>query len=123
MVKVGFTHDPVILDIIEADPEAAAHADGGVTAELVARSVAVKAEVVAADLREAGDREFLNYGHTLGHAIEKNERYQWRHGAAVSVGLVFAAELGTAGRPDRPRARRAPSEHPHQPGTPDALPR
>ena len=48
------------------------------------------------DLREAGRREYLNYGHTLGHAIEHNERYQWRHGAAVSVGMVFAAELGRA---------------------------
>lgn len=101
VVKVGFTHDPVILDLIEADPDAAGRCDGGVTAELVARSVAVKAAVVSADLREAGEREFLNYGHTLGHAIEKNERYQWRHGAAVSVGLVFAAELGRlAGRTD-----------------------
>jgi 3-dehydroquinate synthase len=99
VVKVGFTHDPVILDLIEADPDAAGRCDGGLTAELVARSVAVKAAVVSADLREAGEREFLNYGHTLGHAIEKNERYQWRHGAAVSVGLVFAAELGRlAGR-------------------------
>ena len=101
VVKVGFTHDPGILEIIEADPAAAAHVDGGLTAELVTRSVAVKAGVVAGDLHEAGDREYLNYGHTLGHAIEKNERYQWRHGAAVSVGLVFAAELGRlAGRTD-----------------------
>jgi len=107
VVKVGFTHDPTILDLIEADPVAAARADGGVTAELVRRSVAVKAAVVSADLREAGEREYLNYGHTLGHAIEKNERYQWRHGAAVSVGLVFAAELGRlAGRTDAELAHR-----------------
>ena len=107
VVKVGFTHDPAILDIIEADTAAAARADGGVTAELVTRSVAVKAAVVSADLREAGEREYLNYGHTLGHAIEKNERYQWRHGAAVSVGLVFAAELGRlAGRTDTDLALR-----------------
>jgi 3-dehydroquinate synthase len=99
VVKVGFTHDPAILELIESNPAAAARADGGLTGELVARSVAVKAAVVSADLREAGEREFLNYGHTLGHAIERNERYQWRHGAAVSVGLVFAAELGRlAGR-------------------------
>jgi 3-dehydroquinate synthase len=99
VVKVGFTHDPVILDLIESDPEAAGRADGGLTAELVRRAVAVKAAVVAADFRDAGDREFLNYGHTLGHAIERNEQYQWRHGAAVSVGLLFAAELGRlAGR-------------------------
>ena len=49
--------------------------------------------MVSADLRESGEREILNYGHTLGHAIERNERYLWRHGAAVSVGMMFAAEL------------------------------
>ena len=107
VVKVGFTHDPTILDLIESDATAAGRADGGMTAELVTRSIAVKAAVVAADLRESSEREFLNYGHTLGHAIEKNERYQWRHGAAVSVGLVFAAELGRlAGRTDAELAQR-----------------
>ena len=50
--------------------------------------------MVAEDFREAGLREILNYGHTLGHAIEHAERYRWRHGAAISVGMVFAAELG-----------------------------
>jgi 3-dehydroquinate synthase len=75
--------------------------------ELVERSVRVKAEVVAQDLRESGLREILNYGHTLAHAIEKNERYRWRHGAAVSVGLVYAAELGRlAGRLDDATADR-----------------
>ena len=102
VVKVGFTHDPEILDLIEGDPESAVQASWGSTGELIARAVAVKAKVVAADLREAGDREFLNYGHTLGHAIEKVEQYRWRHGAAISIGLVFAAELGRlAGRTDQ----------------------
>ncbi len=68
-------------------------------AELVERAVRVKADVVGEDLRESGLREVLNYGHTLGHAIELVERYAWRHGAAVSVGMVFAAELARlAGR-------------------------
>ena len=67
----------------------------------------VKAKVVASDLRESNLREILNYGHTLGHAIERRERYRWRHGAAVSVGLVFAAELGRlAGRLDDTTAER-----------------
>jgi 3-dehydroquinate synthase len=102
VVKVGFTHDPAILDLIESDPAKAGSASGGLAEELVARAVTVKAAVVASDLREAGDREFLNYGHTLGHAIEKVERYRWRHGAAISIGLVFAAELGRlAGRTDQ----------------------
>lgn len=63
--------------------------------------------MVSADLKESGLREILNYGHTLAHAIEKNERYNWRHGAAVSVGMVFAAELGRlAGRLDDATADR-----------------
>jgi 3-dehydroquinate synthase len=93
VVKVGFTHDPVILDLIELDPEAASTPAGPHTEELIRRAITVKAEVVAGDLTEQGGREALNYGHTLGHAIEKVEGYTWRHGDAVSVGLVFAAEL------------------------------
>ena len=101
IVKAGFIADPVILDLIEADPEAALDPTGEVLPELIRRAVAVKAEVVAADEKESQLREILNYGHTLAHAIERRERYQWRHGAAVSVGLVFAAELGRlAGRLD-----------------------
>jgi 3-dehydroquinate synthase len=94
VVKAGFIADPVILDLIEADPQAALDPAGEVLPELIRRAVTVKAEVVAADEKESQLREILNYGHTLGHAIERRERYQWRHGAAVSVGLVFAAELG-----------------------------
>ncbi|MCV7150901.1 3-dehydroquinate synthase [Mycolicibacterium pyrenivorans] len=101
IVKAGFIADPVILDIIEADPQRALDPAGPVLPELIRRAVAVKADVVAADEKESALREILNYGHTLAHAIERRERYQWRHGAAVSVGLVFAAELGRlAGRLD-----------------------
>ncbi len=107
VVKAGFIADPVILDLIEADPQAALDPKGEVLRELIRRAVAVKAEVVAADEKEAELREILNYGHTLGHAIERRERYQWRHGAAVSVGLVFAAELARlAGRLDDATADR-----------------
>ncbi|CAM3630539.1 MULTISPECIES: 3-dehydroquinate synthase [Streptomyces] len=101
IIKAGFIADPAILELIESDPAAARTPQGPHTAELIERSVRVKAEVVSEDLKESGRREILNYGHTLGHAIEKNERYNWRHGAAVSVGMVFAAELGRiAGRLD-----------------------
>ena len=107
VVKVGFTHDPRILELIEGDPVAAQSPDGPHTRELVERAVAVKAQVVGDDLTEQGSREHLNYGHTLAHAIEKVEDYRWRHGAAVSVGLVFAAELGRlAGRLDDATADR-----------------
>ena len=107
VVKVGFTHDPRILDLVEQDPAGATRPDGPHTRELVERAIAVKAAVVGDDLTEQGGREVLNYGHTLGHAIEKVEDYRWRHGAAVSVGLVFAAELGRlAGRLDDATADR-----------------
>ncbi|PQP16807.1 3-dehydroquinate synthase [Rhodococcus opacus] len=107
VVKTGFIADPAILDLIEKDPEAALDPTGTVLPELIRRSVEVKAKVVAADLRESDLREILNYGHTLGHAIERRERYRWRHGAAVAVGLVFAAELGRlAGRLDDATADR-----------------
>ncbi len=109
VIKCGLIADPTILELIAADPAAARTPAGPHTAELVARSVAVKADVVASDLKEdvAGlgsrkvSREVLNYGHTFGHAIERVERYRWRHGAAVSVGMVYVAELARlAGRLD-----------------------
>ncbi|MFJ3094949.1 3-dehydroquinate synthase [Streptomyces hydrogenans] len=107
IIKTGFIADPVILDLIEEDPQAARTPAGPHTAKLIVRSIRVKADVVSGDLKESGRREILNYGHTLAHAIEKNERYKWRHGAAVSVGMVFAAELGRlAGRLDDATADR-----------------
>ena len=103
VVKAGFIRDTAILDLVRADPAASSDPGSAVVRELVERSIRVKADVVAGDLRETsralGGREILNYGHTLGHAIERAERYRWRHGAAVSVGMVFAAELSfLAGR-------------------------
>ena len=107
VVKAGFIADPEILRLVEADPQAAVDPSGDVLAELVRRAVQVKADVVGDDLRESHQREILNYGHTLAHAIERRERYRWRHGAAVSVGLVFAAELARlAGRLDDETADR-----------------
>ncbi|NYI41367.1 3-dehydroquinate synthase [Demequina lutea] len=113
VIKGGFIADTGILDIVEANAgllgasseQSGARGHSGadmrfvdpgalpVLEELIARKVTVKANVVAADLKESFLREILNYGHTFGHAIEYTERYQWRHGAAVSVGMVYAAEL------------------------------
>lgn len=89
IIKTGFIADPIILDI---------YREGGSVptdkiAELIERSVAVKGSVVAQDLKESSLREILNYGHTLGHAIEKREDYRWRHGNAVAVGMMFVAIL------------------------------
>jgi 3-dehydroquinate synthase len=93
VVKAGFIADPVILDLIEADPGGATRWDGPHAQELIERAIRVKAEVVAADLRESFLREILNYGHTFGHAIEQVEDYRRRHGEAVAIGMVYAAEL------------------------------
>jgi 5-deoxy-5-amino-3-dehydroquinate synthase len=72
--------------------------------ERVAECVRIKAAVVAADEREGARRAILNYGHTLGHALETAGRYDLRHGEAVAIGLVFAAELAhEIGRIDRAR--------------------
>jgi len=93
VVKCGFIADPAILELIEKDPGAVSDPASDALRELIERAITVKANVVSQDLKESGLREILNYGHTLGHAIELVERYSWRHGAAVSVGMMFAAEL------------------------------
>lgn len=99
VVKAGFIWAPEILDIIEADPKRAVDTSSDEFRRAVELAVDMKARVVSDDFREAGQREILNYGHTLGHAIEHAERYQWRHGAAISVGMMYAAELSRlAGR-------------------------
>lgn len=86
LIKTGFIADPRILELYQ---DGAKHH----WPELVQRSVAVKASVVGQDLKESGLREILNYGHTLGHAIERRENYSWRHGNAVAVGMMFVAHL------------------------------
>jgi 3-dehydroquinate synthase len=113
VLKCGFIADPVILDLVERDPVAAVDPASPLLRELVERAIQVKIDVVVTDLRETGGsaghpgREALNYGHTLGHAIEKAERYQFRHGAAVAIGMTFVAELARmAGRLDEETAER-----------------
>jgi 3-dehydroquinate synthase len=93
IVKCGFIAVPEILDIIEANVDVATDPTSDEFKCLIELSVGLKARVVSEDFKENGEREILNYGHTLGHAIEHAERYTWRHGAAISIGMVFAAEL------------------------------
>ncbi len=98
VIKCGFIADPPILDLVTSDTVAAVTAAGPRQTELIRRAITVKARVVSGDLREtdagaAIGRAQLNYGHTLGHAIEQHEHFQWRHGEAISVGMVFAAEV------------------------------
>lgn len=113
VIKCGFIADPEILTMIESDPASAVRADSLLLRELVERAVSVKARAVTADFRETTStgstvgRELLNYGHTVGHAIERREQFGWRHGDAISVGMVFAAELARlAGRLDPATADR-----------------
>lgn len=92
VVKYGFIQDPSMLDVVLEDDSATDHTSLAFQ-DLITRSIRIKEEITTEDFRESGKREFLNYGHTLGHAIEHAERYKWRHGAAISIGMVFAAEL------------------------------
>lgn len=101
VIKAGFIWSPEILEIIERDPELAVTPGSAELLRCMQLAIEMKAKVVSEDFREADLREILNYGHTLGHAIEHAERYRMRHGAAISIGMVFAAELAAlAGRLD-----------------------
>jgi len=101
VIKAGFIADPAIIDLVQQDPAGATVPHGQHARELIERAIRVKAGVVSDDLTEKGPREILNYGHTLGHAIERVEEYRFRHGDAVAIGMVYAAELGRlAGRLD-----------------------
>ena len=99
VVKCGFIADPVILDLVESTDPADLTPDSPVVRELVERAIAVKVDVVVADLKETGGvgghpgREILNYGHTMAHAIERASDYTVRHGEAVAIGSVYVAEL------------------------------
>lgn len=84
-VKCGFIAEPKILELVKDWQNN--------LAQIIELSIQVKAGVVSRDFKESDEREILNYGHTLGHAIEKHANYSLRHGEAVSIGLVFAAEL------------------------------
>lgn len=92
VIKCGFISDQRILEIIEQS-EDFLDVKSETIRELIERAIAVKAKVVSEDLKESFTREILNYGHTLAHAIEKDQKYLWRHGDAVAVGLAYIANL------------------------------
>ncbi|MEI6038822.1 MAG: 3-dehydroquinate synthase [Actinomycetes bacterium] len=93
-IKVGFISDQGILEILSAKNSISMARE--VAEELIFRSITVKADVVSQDFQESKLREILNYGHTFGHAVEKYSHYEIRHGEAVSIGLVFAAQLSAS---------------------------
>ena len=94
VAKYALTLDPELLDQLERDPGPVLARAAVVLEPLVVRCVAAKARTVAGDERDAGTRLILNYGHTLGHALERLEAFSGRsHGEAIAIGMVFAARL------------------------------
>ena len=93
VIKCGFISDPEILNLLNNKSLKDVMHDEKLQLELIHRAVSVKASVVGEDFKESFLREILNYGHTLGHAIEKQEGYSIRHGEAVAIGMCFIAEL------------------------------
>jgi len=95
VVKHAFIRDTDLLALLEDRLEDLLALDADLMTELVARNIEIKAEIVSADEREAGTRELLNFGHTLGHAFEAAGGYEaLLHGEAVSAGMMAAAEIG-----------------------------
>ena len=94
VAKVAFALDGDLLDLLETRTDAVLARDPGVLAPVVEAGVRAKAGVVAADERDGGARLVLNYGHTLGHALERLDGFGARtHGEAVAIGMRFAARL------------------------------
>jgi 3-dehydroquinate synthase len=106
-IKHGVIADAGYCDLLEREYPAIVARDIAVLERVVARSVEIKAEVVSADEREAGRRAVLNFGHTVGHAVEATSGYALLHGEAVAIGMALEAriaersgiaEAGTAAR-------------------------
>jgi 3-dehydroquinate synthase len=95
VIKHGLIMDPPMLDVLEREADRLLAVDPELTAEIVARNAALKAAVVSEDEREGGRRAILNYGHTVGHAVEAACGYaDILHGEAISVGMMAAAAIG-----------------------------
>ncbi|HEY7020617.1 MAG TPA: 3-dehydroquinate synthase [Ktedonobacterales bacterium] len=95
VIKLGVALDDDYFAFLEANADALLRLEPELLCATIARAVAIKAEVVERDEGEQGERALLNYGHTLGHAIEQVTGYErWLHGEAVSIGMAFAARLG-----------------------------
>ena len=94
VIKYGLIRDAAFFDWLEQNIELLKARDKQALAYAIERSCALKAEIVAADERESGQRALLNLGHTFGHAIETGTGYgNWLHGEAVATGMLMAADL------------------------------
>jgi len=94
-MKYGVIRNPAIFRLMEANIKGFLHRDSALLEKLIALCIRVKAEVVSADEREGGERRILNFGHTVGHALEAETRYgRFLHGEAVGWGMIAAALIG-----------------------------
>ncbi len=97
VIKYGVIREPALLDRMRDSIAAIFNRDGGAISALVSASCRIKAEVVSADERESGLRRILNFGHTVGHALEAVTKYKrFRHGEAVGFGMLAALHVGVA---------------------------
>ena len=94
-MKYGVIRDPAVFELMEANSDALLHRDSALLETLITECIRVKADVVSADERESGERRILNFGHTIGHALEAETDYkQFLHGEAVGWGMIAATVIG-----------------------------
>jgi 3-dehydroquinate synthase len=94
-MKYGIIRNPQIFDLMESNRDGLMRRDGTLLETLIAECIRVKAAVVGTDERESGERRILNFGHTIGHALEAETNYRhFRHGEAVGWGMIAAARIG-----------------------------
>ena len=94
-MKYGVIRNPAIFELMDSNRDAFVRRDGALLETLITECIRVKAEVVSADERESGERRILNFGHTIGHALEAETDYkQFLHGEAVGWGMIAATLIG-----------------------------
>ncbi|HSQ77761.1 MAG TPA: 3-dehydroquinate synthase [Nitrospirota bacterium] len=93
VIKYGVVFDAGFFDYLDKNREKVLSLEPDALTHIIKRSCEIKAEVVSKDERERGLRAILNFGHTVGHAIETAENYTMRHGEAVAIGMVYASRL------------------------------
>ncbi len=124
IIKYGVIADAQLFETVRAHAEALRGAADRRLLDIVLASARIKADVVSRDEQESGLRMILNFGHTLGHAIERSVGYgRWTHGEAVAAGMVLAGELGVARGITPAPVVEAIAEACRAYGLPDGLPR
>ena len=93
VIKYGVIWDAQLFEYLDGNRQKILSLDSEALGHIIRRSCEIKAEVVSKDERESGLRAILNFGHTLGHAVETAENYTMRHGYAVAIGMVTASRL------------------------------